>query len=118
MTLKHDYHYIFLFYTFVFKTLWGQFHWRSGLWVLVSEICLSKPECSAWFLFLFLSQPISSVKPICMEELSVNQGNGQSYGYILYETVITTSGLLTTKNHVQDRGQVRDSGWVPVALLC
>ncbi|XP_044116633.1 beta-galactosidase-1-like protein 2 [Neovison vison] len=51
-------------------------------------------------------QPISSVKPICMEELSVNQGNGQSYGYILYETVITTSGLLTTKNHVQDRGQV------------
>uniref|UniRef100_A0A8C7C4D8 Beta-galactosidase n=1 Tax=Neovison vison TaxID=452646 RepID=A0A8C7C4D8_NEOVI len=84
----------------------------DGLWVLVSEICLSKPECSAWFLFLFLSQPISSVKPICMEELSVNQGNGQSYGYILYETVITTSGLLTTKNHVQDRGQVRDSGWV------
>uniref|UniRef100_A0A8C7BQ45 Beta-galactosidase n=1 Tax=Neovison vison TaxID=452646 RepID=A0A8C7BQ45_NEOVI len=61
---------------------------------------------NTWFLFLFLSQPISSVKPICMEELSVNQGNGQSYGYILYETVITTSGLLTTKNHVQDRGQV------------
>uniref|UniRef100_A0A452QWG9 Beta-galactosidase n=1 Tax=Ursus americanus TaxID=9643 RepID=A0A452QWG9_URSAM len=71
----------------------------------------------AWFLFLSLPQPISSVKPICMENLSVNQGNGQSSGYILYETVITNSGLLTTRGHLQDRGQVRDSGWVPVALL-
>uniref|UniRef100_A0A452TIW9 Beta-galactosidase n=1 Tax=Ursus maritimus TaxID=29073 RepID=A0A452TIW9_URSMA len=68
----------------------------------------------AWFLFLSLPQPISSVKPICMENLSVNQGNGQSSGYILYETVITNSGLLTTRGHLQDRGQVRDSGWVPV----
>ncbi|XP_032214936.1 beta-galactosidase-1-like protein 2 isoform X1 [Mustela erminea] len=61
---------------------------------------------SLWDVMPYLEEPISSVKPICMEELSVNQGNGQSYGYILYETVITTSGLLTTKNHVQDRGQV------------
>uniref|UniRef100_A0A452QWH0 Beta-galactosidase n=1 Tax=Ursus americanus TaxID=9643 RepID=A0A452QWH0_URSAM len=60
----------------------------------------------AWFLFLSLPQPISSVKPICMENLSVNQGNGQSSGYILYETVITNSGLLTTRGHLQDRGQV------------
>uniref|UniRef100_A0A8C8XHG0 Beta-galactosidase n=1 Tax=Panthera leo TaxID=9689 RepID=A0A8C8XHG0_PANLE len=60
----------------------------------------------AWFLFLFLPQAISSVKPICMEKLSVNQGNGQSSGYILYEVMISTGGLLTTKNHVQDRGQV------------
>ncbi|XP_058546405.1 beta-galactosidase-1-like protein 2 [Neofelis nebulosa] len=41
-----------------------------------------------------------------MEKLSVNQGNGQSSGYILYEVMISTGGLLTTKNHVQDRGQV------------
>uniref|UniRef100_M3YD52 Beta-galactosidase-1-like protein 2 n=1 Tax=Mustela putorius furo TaxID=9669 RepID=M3YD52_MUSPF len=61
---------------------------------------------SLWDVMPYLGEPISSVKPICMEELSVNQGNGQSYGYILYETVITTSGLLTTKNHVKDRGQV------------
>ncbi|XP_077619814.1 beta-galactosidase-1-like protein 2 [Crocuta crocuta] len=49
---------------------------------------------------------ISSVKPVCMEKLSVNQGNGQSSGYILYEVMISTGGLLTTKNHVQDRDQV------------
>ncbi|XP_019276872.2 beta-galactosidase-1-like protein 2 [Panthera pardus] len=55
---------------------------------------------------LFSIQAISSVKPICMEKLSVNQGNGQSSGYILYEVMISTGGLLTTKNHVQDRGQV------------
>ncbi|XP_014649164.1 PREDICTED: beta-galactosidase-1-like protein 2 [Ceratotherium simum simum] len=51
-------------------------------------------------------QPIRSAKPICMEKLSVNQGSGQSYGYILYETVITTGGLLTSRGHVKDRGQV------------
>uniref|UniRef100_A0A8P0TV24 Beta-galactosidase n=1 Tax=Canis lupus familiaris TaxID=9615 RepID=A0A8P0TV24_CANLF len=58
------------------------------------------------FLFLFLPQPISSVKPICMEKLSVNQGSGQSSGYVLYETMIISGGLLTTKGHLQDRGQV------------
>ncbi|KAF3823757.1 hypothetical protein GH733_007225, partial [Mirounga leonina] len=61
---------------------------------------------SLWDVMPYLEEPIRSVKPICMEKLSVNQGNGQSSGYILYETVVTTSGLLTTKGHVQDRGQV------------
>lgn len=114
---KHDYHYIFLLYTPVLKTLRAipLEEWALGVdfWNLPLQ-----PEHSAWFLFLSLPQPISSVKPICMENLSVNQGNGQSSGYILYETVITNSGLLTTRGHLQDRGQVRDSGWVPVALLC
>ncbi|XP_057172814.1 beta-galactosidase-1-like protein 2 isoform X1 [Ursus arctos] len=59
-----------------------------------------------WDVISYLEEPISSVKPICMENLSVNQGNGQSSGYILYETVITNSGLLTTRGHLQDRGQV------------
>uniref|UniRef100_A0A9L0SHU5 Beta-galactosidase n=1 Tax=Equus caballus TaxID=9796 RepID=A0A9L0SHU5_HORSE len=63
-------------------------------------------EPSAWFLLMFLPQPVRSAKPICMEKLSVNQGSGQSYGYILYETVITTGGLLASRGHVQDRGQV------------
>ncbi|XP_049496817.1 beta-galactosidase-1-like protein 2 [Panthera uncia] len=59
-----------------------------------------------WDVIPYLKEAISSVKPICMEKLSVNQGNGQSSGYILYEVMISTGGLLTTKNHVQDRGQV------------
>ncbi|XP_039109714.1 LOW QUALITY PROTEIN: beta-galactosidase-1-like protein 2 [Hyaena hyaena] len=61
---------------------------------------------SLWDVIPYLKEAISSVKPVCMEKLSVNQGNGQSSGYILYEVMISTGGLLTTKNHVQDRGQV------------
>nr|XP_055161549.1 beta-galactosidase-1-like protein 2 isoform X2 [Nyctereutes procyonoides]XP_055161550.1 beta-galactosidase-1-like protein 2 isoform X2 [Nyctereutes procyonoides] len=61
---------------------------------------------SLWDVMPYLEEPISSVKPICMEKLSVNQGSGQSSGYVLYETMIISGGLLTTKGHLQDRGQV------------
>ncbi|XP_046494228.1 beta-galactosidase-1-like protein 2 [Equus quagga] len=61
---------------------------------------------SLWDILTYLDEPVRSAKPICMEKLSVNQGSGQSYGYILYETVITTGGLLASRGHVQDRGQV------------
>ncbi|KAI4564661.1 hypothetical protein MJT46_010459 [Ovis ammon polii x Ovis aries] len=40
-----------------------------------------------------------------MEQLSVNEGSGQSAGYILYETVITRGGVLNSDGHVKDRGQ-------------
>uniref|UniRef100_A0A8C0K3W2 Beta-galactosidase-1-like protein 2 n=1 Tax=Canis lupus dingo TaxID=286419 RepID=A0A8C0K3W2_CANLU len=60
---------------------------------------------SLWDVMPYLEEPISSVKPICMEKLSVNQGSGQSSGYVLYETMIISGGLLTTKGHLQDRGQ-------------
>ncbi|XP_016012022.2 beta-galactosidase-1-like protein 2 isoform X2 [Rousettus aegyptiacus] len=59
-----------------------------------------------WDIMPYLEQPIMSAKPICMEKLSVKQGSGQSYGYILYETVIFTGGILTSRGHVRDRGQV------------
>ncbi|KAK2099839.1 Beta-galactosidase-1-like protein 2 [Saguinus oedipus] len=39
-----------------------------------------------------------------MENLPVNGGNGQSFGYILYETNIASSGILSGR--VRDRGQV------------
>ncbi|KAB0351951.1 hypothetical protein FD754_016808 [Muntiacus muntjak] len=51
-------------------------------------------------------QPVRSMGPLSMEQLSVNQGNGQSTGYILYETVITGGGVLNSDGHVKDRGQV------------
>uniref|UniRef100_A0A8D2B0X4 Beta-galactosidase n=1 Tax=Sciurus vulgaris TaxID=55149 RepID=A0A8D2B0X4_SCIVU len=62
-------------------------------------------EC-LFFSLLSFSQPTKSVKPLTMEQLSVNEGSGQSYGYTLYETFISTDGILTSKGHVQDRGQV------------
>lgn len=58
---------------------------------------------------LFCVQPIKSEKPINMENLPVNGGNGQSFGYILYETSITSSGILS--------GRVRDRGQVGASLL-
>lgn len=39
-----------------------------------------------------------------MENLPVNNGNGQAFGYILYETTIFSSGVLS--GLVRDRGQV------------
>lgn len=39
-----------------------------------------------------------------MENLPVNNGNGQAFGYVLYETTIFSSGILS--GHVCDRGQV------------
>ncbi|KAM5183614.1 beta-galactosidase-1-like protein 2 [Callospermophilus lateralis] len=59
-----------------------------------------------WNLLPYLDLPTKSVKPLTMEQLSVNEGSGQSYGYTLYETAISSDGILTSKGHVQDRGQV------------
>ncbi|XP_032328159.1 beta-galactosidase-1-like protein 2 isoform X2 [Camelus ferus] len=61
---------------------------------------------SLWDALPYLDEPTLSAKPVSMEKLSVNQGSGQSSGYILYETAISSGGLLTSRGHVQDRGQV------------
>uniref|UniRef100_I3LVS2 Uncharacterized protein n=1 Tax=Sus scrofa TaxID=9823 RepID=I3LVS2_PIG len=70
-----------------------------------------KPVATAYFMSLweilpYLEKSIRSPTPVSMEQMSVNQGNGQSYGYILYETIIVSGGLLTSKGHIKDRGQV------------
>ncbi|CAH6858790.1 Bin2a [Phodopus roborovskii] len=59
-----------------------------------------------WEVLPHLEEPMKSGKPISMEQLPLNQGNGQSFGYTLYETTIVRGGLLTSKGHIQDRGQV------------
>ncbi|XP_023559591.1 beta-galactosidase-1-like protein 2 isoform X2 [Octodon degus] len=61
---------------------------------------------SLWDILPYLGKPIRSAKPISMEQLPVNKGSGQAYGYILYETAISKGGFLTSRGHVQDRGQV------------
>ncbi|XP_055751417.1 beta-galactosidase-1-like protein 2 [Salvelinus fontinalis] len=45
-------------------------------------------------------------KPVNMENLPVNSNNGQSYGYTLYETTISSGGLLNSRNNVKDRALV------------
>lgn len=51
-------------------------------------------------------QPFKSAKPVNMENLPVNNRNGQSYGYTLYETIITRGGLLQSGDNVRDRALV------------
>ncbi|XP_030742868.1 beta-galactosidase-1-like protein 2 [Echinops telfairi] len=59
---------------------------------------------SLWDVLKYLGEPIKSEKPVNMENLPVNDGNGQSFGYTLYETNIASSGVLS--GLVRDRGQV------------
>ncbi|XP_029065514.1 beta-galactosidase-1-like protein 2 isoform X6 [Monodon monoceros] len=59
---------------------------------------------SLWDALPYLEEPVTSEKPVNMENLPINGGNGQSFGYTLYETTITSSGILSA--YVRDRGQV------------
>uniref|UniRef100_A0A8C6HR88 Beta-galactosidase n=1 Tax=Mus spicilegus TaxID=10103 RepID=A0A8C6HR88_MUSSI len=59
-----------------------------------------------WEFLPNLVKTTKSSKPLSMEQLRVNEGSGQSFGYILYETVIFSGGLITSRGHIRDRGQV------------
>uniref|UniRef100_A0A8D0KVV7 Beta-galactosidase n=1 Tax=Strix occidentalis caurina TaxID=311401 RepID=A0A8D0KVV7_STROC len=65
---------------------------------------------SLWDVLPSLLQPIKSEFPINMENLHLNDSSGQSYGYVLYETVIFGGGHLHSRDHVRDRAQVRSRG--------
>lgn len=89
-----------------------ELHWGSMLCVRFfvafefsfrSKVCLEVYLIPVLFPF---SQPFKSSSPVTMESLPVNNRNGQSYGYTLYETVITTGGLLKSGDNVRDRALV------------
>ncbi|KAF7219256.1 beta-galactosidase-1-like protein 2 isoform X1 [Nothobranchius furzeri] len=61
---------------------------------------------SLWNSLHLTQKPLKSEKPLNMENLPVNNNNGQSYGYTLYETTITGGGLLNSKNNIKDRALV------------
>ncbi|XP_062995190.1 beta-galactosidase-1-like protein 2 [Elgaria multicarinata webbii] len=61
---------------------------------------------SLWEVLPSLVEPIKSEQPINMENLPVNNGNGQAFGYTLYEAVIPGGGKLDSRGHVRDRAQV------------
>uniref|UniRef100_A0A8C9L4X0 Beta-galactosidase n=1 Tax=Pavo cristatus TaxID=9049 RepID=A0A8C9L4X0_PAVCR len=70
-------------------------HQYISLWDSTSAIQLLSPL-----------QPIKSEFPVNMENLQLNDSSGQSYGYVLYETVIFGGGHLHSRDHVRDRAQV------------
>ncbi|XP_007946923.2 beta-galactosidase-1-like protein 3 [Orycteropus afer afer] len=57
-----------------------------------------------WDVLEYLNEPVKSNIPINMENLPINDGNGQSYGFVLYETSICSGGRLYI--HAQDMAQV------------
>ena len=57
-------------------------------------------------LLLIYWQPIQSEKIQCMEELAINGGGGQGYGFILYRTHVRPGNKLCLKDRVQDRAIV------------
>ncbi|XP_006006948.1 beta-galactosidase-1-like protein 2 isoform X2 [Latimeria chalumnae] len=59
-----------------------------------------------WDALPYTGKALKYEKPINMENLPVNNGNGQAYGYALYETHITDGGELHSKDNVRDRAQV------------
>ncbi|XP_071765732.2 beta-galactosidase-1-like protein 2 [Centroberyx gerrardi] len=61
---------------------------------------------SLWDSLHFTDKPFKSERPVNMENLPVNNNNGQSYGYTLYETTITRGGTLSSKNNIRDRALV------------
>ncbi|XP_054899274.1 beta-galactosidase-1-like protein 2 [Poeciliopsis prolifica] len=61
---------------------------------------------SLWDALSFAEGPFMSAEPVNMENLPANNGNGQSYGYTLYETIITSGGMLQSGDNVRDRALV------------
>ncbi|XP_051788096.1 beta-galactosidase-1-like protein 2 [Erpetoichthys calabaricus] len=59
-----------------------------------------------WEALKFTEEPFLSEDPINMENLPFNNGNGQSYGYTLYETIVTSGGTLHPNDKIRDRALV------------
>ncbi|MGH0175228.1 UNVERIFIED_CONTAM: hypothetical protein FKN15_012991 [Acipenser sinensis] len=68
-----------------------------------------------WEALQLADEPFKSESPVNMENLPVNNGNGQSYGYTLYETTIPSGGTLHSNDKVRDRALVFvDSSFIGV----
>ncbi|XP_062053641.1 beta-galactosidase-1-like protein 3 [Lepus europaeus] len=57
-----------------------------------------------WEVLQYLHEPIKLSIPVSMENLPINNGSGQSFGFILYETPICSGGRLHA--HAADVAQV------------
>nr|XP_020456019.1 beta-galactosidase-1-like protein 2 isoform X2 [Monopterus albus] len=70
------------------------------------EPVVIQQHLSLWDSLHFTDKPYRSERPVNMENLPVNSNNGQSYGYTLYETTITSGGTLYSRNNIRDRALV------------
>ena len=58
-------------------------------------------------MYINIQAPVHSPDPLPMECLSVNDGTGQAYGYIMYRTTIPSSSEKVTITKLRDYGLVR-----------
>ncbi|KAJ8280374.1 hypothetical protein GJAV_G00053770 [Gymnothorax javanicus] len=94
------------------RELFSQYH--SGTlpeeptpqWRKVYEPVIVDKHLSLWETLKFAEEPFISETAVNMENLPVNNGNGQSYGYTLYETTVTNGGVLNSRNNILDRALV------------
>ncbi|XP_061606687.1 beta-galactosidase-1-like protein 2 isoform X2 [Phyllopteryx taeniolatus] len=70
------------------------------------EPAIMYQHLSLWDALSFTEGPFKSDMPVNMEKLPMNNRNGQSHGYTLYETTITSGGFLTSGDNVKDRALV------------
>lgn len=70
------------------------------------EPAIMYQHLSMWDALSFTEEPFKSHRPVSMENLPVNSNNGQSSGYTLYETTITSGGILKSGDNVRDRAMV------------
>uniref|UniRef100_A0A3Q2DD25 Beta-galactosidase n=1 Tax=Cyprinodon variegatus TaxID=28743 RepID=A0A3Q2DD25_CYPVA len=70
------------------------------------ETVSTQQNLSLWDSIQFTEKPFRSERPINMENLPVNNNSGQSYGYTLYETSISSGGALNSGNNIRDRALV------------
>ncbi|XP_073771218.1 beta-galactosidase-1-like protein 2 isoform X2 [Danio rerio] len=75
-------------------------------WKEQYEAAILFQHLSLWDALPFTHEPFRAQFPVNMESLPVNNGNGQAYGYTLYETSITRGGSLKSGGNVQDRALV------------
>ncbi|XP_037533696.1 beta-galactosidase-1-like protein 2 [Nematolebias whitei] len=70
------------------------------------QTVLTQQHISLWDSLQFTDKPYQSERPVNMENLPVNDNNGQSSGYTLYETTISRGGTLSSQNNIRDRALV------------
>ncbi|XP_076875386.1 beta-galactosidase-1-like protein 2 [Brachyhypopomus gauderio] len=70
------------------------------------EEAIMYQHLSLWDALPFTLESFKSQAPINMEDFPVNGGNGQAYGYALYETTITSGGFLRCGGSIRDRALV------------
>ncbi|KAI1903367.1 hypothetical protein AGOR_G00026460 [Albula goreensis] len=94
------------------RDLFGRYHTKKLpempplRWKEAYEAAIMYQHLSLWDALQFTGEPFRSMRSVNMESLPVNNGNGQSYGYTLYETTITSGGLLHSGDNVRDRALV------------